>query len=364
VIPFFFRSVGQVFRSEDIERIFKFRRFIIDLHRKLHDIAPNHKPKEKTLYRGKKLRSIVLQQLEDNIGALMSINGFLSTTKNRAMAIHWFAGAGANRDDCKSVLFKLSIDETMITRPFADISSISQFQQEEEVLFTIGSVWQIDDVSLDTNDNSLWIVKLKSCKELNSKLAQFLERLPSDNTFLALGDVLRELGQHTKAKNFYNKMLNESNLKDEVRGTLHYKIAMINIAHNGHYEALINLHHAEKLISSVKTNTEPSLSKPLNDHPASTLRLRILYHKGLLYEKTDDYKNALSCFTEALLVEETNPVERAMVHNSLGLLLSNESNYIDALRHLKEAVELAQNRSCMAKFKQDYDAVQRHVPVA
>jgi hypothetical protein len=61
---------------------------------------------------------------------------------------------------------------------------------------------------------------------------------------------------------------------------------------------------------------------------------------------------------------QNNPVEQAMVHNSIGLLLSNNRNYSDALGQRTEAVRLAQNHSCMVKFKQDYDAVKRHVPVA
>jgi hypothetical protein len=75
-----------LFRSEDFEHIFKFRRYIIDLHCELAKMCDNCAPSRITLYRGKKLLPIVLQQLEDNIGALVSINGFLSTTKNEELA--------------------------------------------------------------------------------------------------------------------------------------------------------------------------------------------------------------------------------------------------------------------------------------
>ncbi|CAF1206510.1 unnamed protein product [Adineta steineri] len=312
--------IGQAFRSEDIERIFKFRRSIIDIHRQLANVAEKYKPKEKKLYRGKKLRPIVLQQLSDNIGELMSVNGFLSTTYKRNLAMEVYAGAGKSRighESDKSVLFELSIDKAMDARPFADITSISHFGEgEEEVLFTMGSVWTIDSVK--EGDDSLWTVELKHCSELDSKLGQLFKQLPDDNTFIALGDVLRELGQHTKAKEFYRRMLNEPMVPDEIRRSLYYKIAKINIAQGEDTEALKNLHEALNLFPSVETNTAPASSQPLYAHGIISSRLPILYNMGRMYEKTGHYNEALKYFTEAADIKESDPIDRATVEDSIG----------------------------------------------
>ncbi|CAF1150908.1 unnamed protein product [Adineta steineri] len=231
-----------------------------------------------------------------------------------------YAGAGENRvghESCKSVLFELSIDEAMDARPFADITSISHFGEgEEEVLFTMGSVWTIDSVK--EGDDSLWTVELKHCSELDSKLGQLFKQLPDDNTFIALGDVLRELGQHTKAKNFYYRMLNEPLIPDEIRRSLYYKIAKINIAQGEHFEALNNLHEALKLFPVVETNTVPVSSQPLYAHGIISSPLPILYNMGRMYQKTDHYTEALKYFTEAADIKESDPVDRAIVEDSIG----------------------------------------------
>ena len=245
---FLFRLVGRAFRSEDFEHIFKFRRYIIDLHWELDKLIKEQEILQETirLYRGKKLCTTILQQLRDNAGALISMNGFLSTTHNRQTALEVFAGAGQSINDRESVLFEFCIDEA-ISETYARISWLSQYPEEEEVLFTIGSIWRINSVKKE--NDQYWIVTLSSCSDVYFKMIQFFEEVTDDSTFLMLGDVLRELGQHTKAEKFYYKMLDEPIIKDEIRAILYYNIAMINIEQNKDSEALRNLHEARKIYS-------------------------------------------------------------------------------------------------------------------
>lgn len=74
------------------------------------------------------------------------MNGFLSTTYNMEIARQIFAGDRQNRPDYESVVFEFCIDEKTMSRIYADISSFSQFPSEEEVLFSIGSIWKLDSI--------------------------------------------------------------------------------------------------------------------------------------------------------------------------------------------------------------------------
>jgi tetratricopeptide (TPR) repeat protein len=360
---FLFRSVGQAFRSEDFERIFIFRRYIFDLHWALdkHARNPDNPKKLPPLYRGKKLSVAILQRLQDNVGNLISMNGFLSTTYNRNIAIEIFAGVGQNRPGYKSVLFEFSIDEITVTEVCADISSISQFPSEKEVLFTIGSIWRIDSVE---NYNGLyWIVKLSSCNDVNLKIIQFFEELTDDRTLLMLGDVLRELEQHTKAENIYYKMLDESTVNDETRATLYYNIAMINMTEGKYPAALRNLQEAEKLISSKMINAEPvtTISQPLYCRSIVRSPIRIYNNMGRLYQKKGDAERALEYYIKALSDGNSDPIDKATVYDNIGLLHYSNGKYRDALKYLSEAVKLAQDHSSLGKFTQDYDAVRKHL---
>ncbi|CAF1449663.1 unnamed protein product [Rotaria sp. Silwood1] len=357
---FLFRLVGRAFRSEDFERIFIFRRYIIDLHSELDKLIKEQESLQKILrlYRGKKLCPTILQQLQDNIGALISMNGFLSTTLSRDTALEVFAGVGHNRNDCESVLFEFCIDET-ITRTYADISVISQYPEEEEVLFTIGSIWKIN--SVQKNNDLYWIVTLSSCSDVNLRIIQYFEQLADDSTFLMLGDVLRELGQHVKAEKFYYKMLDESTIKDETRVTLYYNIAMINVEQGRDSMALMHFQQAEKLISARVFDTEPLIPQPLYSSSTVPPRIHILNNMACLYQKNGDSENALLYFAKALNDERSERTKKATVCNNIGLLYYSKGDYETALQHLSQALELAQDHSSLAKFKQYYDAVKKHL---
>ncbi len=111
---FLFRSLKEVLQHEDIDGIYEFRYYISDLHKQLkqRSISPNE---EMILYRGKKLPFIVLQQLKEFYNSVdakdkvISINGFLSTTKDKKIA-QPFVGIDEKRDGYESVMFKMRIN--------------------------------------------------------------------------------------------------------------------------------------------------------------------------------------------------------------------------------------------------------------
>ncbi len=359
---FLFRSVGKAFRSEDFENIFIFRRYIIDLHSELDKLVKRSAIKDNTLrlYRGKKLGTTVLQQLQDNIGALISMNGFLSTTRSRQTAIEWFAGSGQDRPDYESVVFEFCIDKITMLRTYADISSVSQFPSEEEVLFSIGSVWQID--SIQKNGDSWWNVKLSCCNEVDSRIVQFFEELPYYSTLHMIGDVLLELGQYTKAENFYYKMLDEPSLDNETRFTLYNKIAVVYMEQGKYRAALENFSKAEKLISTKLINLESLVLQSLYSHSIVTSRMHLFNNMALSYEKIGDSDNALEYLRKALKIEdEVEPIYKAKVYDNIGLIFFSEGQYDKAFESFSESVRLAQDHSSLPEYKQHCQAAQERL---
>lgn len=356
---FLFRRVGAAFRSEDFENIYIFRRFIIDLHWELTKLAKKLETEQDTLqlYRGKKLRTTVIQQLKDNIGALISMNGFLSTTYSRTTAKDIFAGIGENRPNYESVLFEFSIDQTEITRTYAHIAEQSEFLQEQEVLFSIGSVWRIDSVEL--NDDRWWTIKLSSCNDIDLRIVQFFEQIPEDSALLVIGDLLLELGQHVKAENFYSKMLLEPTLNDETRSIIYQKIAKINIDQGRYHAAIENFSRAEQLMSKTIPNMDLQSLRTLSSNSITTSRIQILNNMGLLHQKTGNSDKALDCLKKALEVPAAiEPIHRATIHDNIGLLFFSGKQYDKAFAHFSEAVKLAQNHSCVFNYKKHCKAAE------
>jgi hypothetical protein len=59
-------------------------------------------------------------------------------------------------DQYQSILFEIEIDTRYKCRSYANISHLSQFPDESEILFTIGTQFRIIDSIYDYDEN-LWI---------------------------------------------------------------------------------------------------------------------------------------------------------------------------------------------------------------
>jgi hypothetical protein len=162
---FLYRLLNNSLRLEDIDTLFKLRYYIYDLHNQLAQLQisyiqsfPINEP-ILTLYRGERMKITELNKLRENVGKLISKNSFLSTTNDVQAAI-FFSGDGSldNAETDVSVLYQITID-TRVSHsiPFAKIQYKSIFKDEDEVLFSITSVFHIDTVEQYGN---LWVVDL------------------------------------------------------------------------------------------------------------------------------------------------------------------------------------------------------------
>ncbi|CAF1371145.1 unnamed protein product, partial [Rotaria sp. Silwood1] len=150
---FFYRLLNGALRSENFEVIYKFRSFIADLHQQLKTMHQNYVDQlfsstDKNVfevYRGQLLPKREFEKLKKNINGFVAMNTFLSTTTHKSIAL-MFSGNGENRPELESVLFVIKMKQTYLTEPFADISVASNMIDENEVLFSIGSIFRIDSI--------------------------------------------------------------------------------------------------------------------------------------------------------------------------------------------------------------------------
>ena len=145
------------------------------------------KSRIKKVYRGKPLSGSVLQQLIDNEGGLISMNGFLSTTIDRDVALKFAGDIEQISEGQKSILFMLEIDKQM-KQPYAYISDCSEKPDELEVLFSLGTIWRIKSIKLDEDP---CIIELISCDELDSQSNELLKKYTENGCNLSsVGDIL------------------------------------------------------------------------------------------------------------------------------------------------------------------------------
>ena len=149
---FVFRTINQTLRSNDVNVMFTWRHFLIDLYTQLDSIYRENRncrqySKDDKFYRGHFISRKSFDLFRQLIGRIISINTFFSTTTSYQIALA-FVDSFANNDDCLSVIFYIENNDSIAKhqRPFANISQFSDYPDEEEILFAMGSIFRIQSI--------------------------------------------------------------------------------------------------------------------------------------------------------------------------------------------------------------------------
>ncbi|CAF0953601.1 unnamed protein product [Adineta steineri] len=150
---FLFRLVNKALRSLDMEQINIFRPYIKDLCKQLEHLhKQNQSDIPLTIFRGHgNMAMDQFEKLKENIGALISFNGFLSATIDYNVAVI-FAGSLLTED--KSVIYEIRTNYNLKNVVFADITQLSAMEDEKEFLFSLCSIFRIDGI-INDDENQL-----------------------------------------------------------------------------------------------------------------------------------------------------------------------------------------------------------------
>lgn len=346
---FVFRRVNQAFRLEDLELIFRCRIYVTDLHHQIIERAESRPISPIKLYRGKKLPSTILQQLSDNLNKPISINGFLSTTQNITVA-KGFAGVGQDREGYESVLFELNIDNNRIlTIPVVHIDQGSMDEGEQEVLFSVGSVWLLNNVQWV---DGYWLIELQSCDILDSQLTE-IKQLAGGCTFLSLGHIARELGEYSAAANFYRRMLQLHPSDVEIRRLVYFYLGLLNDELGDYMNALDNYLKAEQLLTAIMIipDLQPSDSQPFYASDLLKSKAHIWNNIGRSYERKGDYESARQYYTKALN-EQGDVSEKTIVYYNLGLFEFQQGNFEIARGYFMMVIKAESGHRIMGSSRQ------------
>jgi hypothetical protein len=162
---FVYRLINKALRTLNIDVIFQFRFFIIELYRQLKSyhtnyiksllLTPTSATKIRTVYRGQFISTGELEKLKNNVGDIISANSFLSTTEDEMVAKAFIADAPIS----ESALFEINISDSYYdqigyslsyTRPFFKAESLSQFSDEKEIIFSMGTIFRIISIEEDS----------------------------------------------------------------------------------------------------------------------------------------------------------------------------------------------------------------------
>ena len=336
--PGFIHSMlNRALRTHEVDIIIKMGFFIQDLHRqidKLHQQQSNDQQKRSfTVYRGQGLSKEDFEKLIKAKGGLMSFNNFLSTSKKRKVSLE-FSEDALNNIDMIGILFKMIIEPSNLSTPFALIDGVSYFTSEQEILFSMHTVFRIGEVKQIDSNNRLYQVELKLTSIRNQQIIALTERMREETKgstgWHRLGMLFIKLGRYKKAEQVYTTLL-QVTTEDDGRALLYHQLGLIKRNQGSYEEALQWYHKALEIYQRIL--------------PQDHLHLAASYNNiGQVYNNIGEYSEALSFYQKSLEIYQktlsSNHLSLAVLYNNISLVQAFMSDYFKALQSQKNALEI------------------------
>ncbi|CAF4472906.1 unnamed protein product [Didymodactylos carnosus] len=284
------------------------------------------------LYRGQVISKDELDRIRSSIGEFISINSFLSTTRSQKKALQF--AISTQCDNLERILFKIKVGSRIKAKPFADISRLSYFPGEEEILLMLGSIFRLESVHYE-DDQQIWMADLDLCDEDDHDLKQVFDHMKkemgSETTLISLGNLLLDLGELEKAEKYYNRLLNELTVGDPGIPGCYIGLGAVH-QNKGEYDlALMNHEKALKIQLKALPPDHPDIASTYNN-------------MGAVHQNKGEYDLALMNHEKALKIQlKALPLDHpdiASTYYNMGNVQDDKGEYDLALMNHEKALKI------------------------
>ncbi|CAF1151391.1 unnamed protein product [Adineta ricciae] len=381
---FLFPMLNRALRLLNSDIIVRMGFFMNDLHRQVEQLHKEQHVDQSsvetcTVYRGQGLPKLDFESLMKKQNGLMSCNSFLLASKIREVSLR-FAEDMAKDPDLVGILYVIKIDPTQSTTPYASIRDISCHTDEDDVLFSMHSVFRINDIKPVDERNLVYEIDLTLTSDHDNELYAVMNHIRKESCGDAQGwerlaMVLRLFGHFDKSKEIYETLTNQSTI-GENSGVYYAQLASI-ADDKGRYEEALDLYKkslaiyrktlhpnhenwgyaynnigevfrkigdtSNALVYYEKSNAISKRSLP-PDHPnfASTYN-----NMGIVYCSLGDYATALSFHEKALEIWQrslpSNHPSLGTCYNGLGAVYAGMGNNVKALAYFEKDLDISQH---------------------
>lgn len=309
--PFLYTTVNRALRTQDVTTLFMLGFFIRDLHQQLIELQQMHLCNQslRVVYRGQALLDSECERLRQNIGGLLSFNNFLSTSADHDVSL-MFARSARDDPNQVGVLFRMNLDcpSNSILSPFACLTDVSFYPHEQEVLFSMHTIFRIIDVR--EVDPRLWLVELDLTTDEDEQLSELLKQLREEIHVSGVfnvdkvGQLCLKMGDFDGALEVYQTLLELFPDNYVFLTYVHHHLGLVHQNKNAFDEAIV---HYEKAIDIRRTLMSEN---EVNRHSVMTYaNLSTLYiEKGDLAQGRRYCERALALCTLFQEGEEYDPI--------------------------------------------------------
>lgn len=378
---FLYGMLNKVLRSLDMEGMVKIGFFVRHLHQQLAHLHQEQSAKftnKFIVYRGQTLCSEDFQGLYDSEGGLLSFNNFLSTSKKEEVAMRFVRRTMNRSKDDIGIIFVMTIDPNKIstsTTPYALIDDHSAFPSEQEILFTMHTVFRVVDIKQRTQNNELWDVHLTITDDNDLEMVTLTNRLKEEINGIGwyrMGELMLRVGHFNQAEELYNELLSKAT-SDSTRQHIYHQLGRVKWQQGKHAEEItfyekslqlklktvskydISLAHTYNNIAHAY-NSMGDYSEALKFHKKSRkIKKKALVSKhpdvatsynniGLVYNNMRKYSKALKFHQKSLKLREevlpSNHSDLATSYNNVGLAYNNMGHYSKALEFYEKSLKI------------------------
>ncbi|CAF3101797.1 unnamed protein product, partial [Rotaria socialis] len=296
---FLYGMLNRALRMLDMEGMTKLGFFIRKLHLQLEQLHQEQSAsfmKSFIVYRGQGLSQQDFQNLMDSKGGLLSFNNFLSTSMEREVATLFVPQALKRNPDIVGVLFIMTIDPSKISTsntPFAMIDEHSALPQEQEILFTMHTVFRVGEIKQTTENSRLWEVQLTITDESDPQLSALTNCIKEEidgTRWHRMGKLMLKVGHFDQAEELYNELL-ENSSNDTDRAHIYHQLGILK-NDQGQYQAAVTFY-------------EKSLEIKRKALPEDDVSLADTYGNiGIVYKNMGEYSKALEYYEKSLKIKE------------------------------------------------------------
>ena len=334
--------LNRALRLLDADLLVKMGFLIRDLHRQIEELHQrqfgDHSSQQRfTVYRGQGMDKEAYNKMVANKGGLISFNNFLSTSKVRSTSLD-FALRALTNDQMVGVLFVMNIDPARSSTPFASVVNVAYFGKiEDEVLFSMHSVFHIGEITPVGENTRLFQVQLYLASDKDNDLRELIDYIrketrPDIKGWYRLGLVLGNMGEFVNAERVYEILLRqETNVS--AKEPIYHQLGLMKKEQEQYLEAIAYY--------------KKSIEIEEKQIPRDDLSLAMSYNYiCIVYDSMGDYLKALSFHEKALAIRQqslppTHP-DLATSYNNIGLVYSKKGDYLKALSSHENALAIHQ----------------------
>jgi tetratricopeptide (TPR) repeat protein len=336
---FIYQMLNRSLRLLEADIIVNMGFFIHDLHEQIKHLHQEqlgqYHGKPFLLYRGQGFSYRDFEKLQMAQGGLLSFNSFLSTSKERQVSFA-FAESIAENNETVGILFVMTIDPSITLTPFANIADESHFKEEEEILFSMHTVFRIHEIKKFDDKQRLFEVQLTLTSDDDEQLRMltdlFEKELTGGTGWERLGNLLIKVGQLDKAEELYLALLEQPPTEND-KAFCNHHLGCIKGCQEDYHEAVRYHERAISIREKIFPTNRADLAASYNNI-------------GVMYEKMGDYSKALSFYEKALSIWEKifpeNHPDLATCYSNIGGVYDSMKEYSKSLSFYEKALSISE----------------------